>query len=455
MHAKILKHNILQVSKLRKLSHTTQAIDRHFEKNSSPACRSHSEDNCAHGEGNRCEMLSLQSELSTLARLKLSTWNGRLDLAELLLPYHYQHQSSSLRHPSPQHKALMSLSLSGLETLLLSSSTDSACQEFSPQENLSSVIKPVSYTADDIFTQPADVATGCTTVENILCNSQNVAVVTEHQDILRNDQTEVSNEHSDGDDCFLRFEALDLAIEDCPLHISDFDNSEGCVETVSPADTHLVLYSHKQRAKEAKRDPDDSQKGPSLHQLRRVEAYFIETLPLFFKTRMDYRIYHPEMVFENNFWGNNELFRGVNQYATQMMKFRAYTHLKYAHVHMEVMSSACLPEEGIVRVQWRIVGLSQFKALKFWKYTAWSYGKSFREDAEWIDGVSIFHVNKDGLVVKHRMDRMMPDEEQMVRKSPSLAGKLAILLGLSSPKPGLADCTSLFCQRTMLAQKLA
>lgn len=74
--------------------------------------------------------------------------------------------------------------------------------------------------------------------------------------------------------------------------------------------------------------------------------------------------------------------RGINQYATQMMKLRALTHLKYAHVHMEVVSSTCLPDEGVVRIQWRIVGLSQLKALKFWKYTLWSYGKSFREDAE-------------------------------------------------------------------------
>lgn len=73
---------------------------------------------------------------------------------------------------------------------------------------------------------------------------------------------------------------------------------------------------------------------------------------------------------------------GINQYAMQMMKMRALTHLKYAHVHMEVVSSICLPEEGIVRVQWRVVGLSQLKALRFWKYTAWSYSKSFREDAE-------------------------------------------------------------------------
>ena len=66
----------------------------------------------------------------------------------------------------------------------------------------------------------------------------------------------------------------------------------------------------------------------------------------------------------------------------QMIKMRTLTHLKFAHVHMEVVSSVCVAEEGVVRIQWRVVGLSQLKALRFWKYTAWSYSKSFSEDAE-------------------------------------------------------------------------
>lgn len=66
----------------------------------------------------------------------------------------------------------------------------------------------------------------------------------------------------------------------------------------------------------------------------------------------------------------------------QMIKCRAMMHLKYAHVHLEVVSSACLENEGIIRVQWRIVGLSQLKALRFWKYSVWNYSNSFKEDAE-------------------------------------------------------------------------
>ena len=32
LHAKLLKHNLLRVSKLKKLSHTTQAIERNFDR---------------------------------------------------------------------------------------------------------------------------------------------------------------------------------------------------------------------------------------------------------------------------------------------------------------------------------------------------------------------------------------------------------------------------------------
>ena len=42
--------------------------------------------------------------------------------------------------------------------------------------------------------------------------------------------------------------------------------------------------------------------------------------------------------------------------------------------------------------------------------------------------------------------QMTPDEEQMA-KAPTLAVKLAVLLGLGMPKPGLSDCTSLLFHR--------
>lgn len=38
LHSTVFKHNILRVSKLRKLTHTTQVYERRFEKNAHECC---------------------------------------------------------------------------------------------------------------------------------------------------------------------------------------------------------------------------------------------------------------------------------------------------------------------------------------------------------------------------------------------------------------------------------
>ena len=39
-----------------------------------------------------------------------------------------------------------------------------------------------------------------------------------------------------------------------------------------------------------------------------VYAWFLfPQIPTFLKARLDYRVYHPGIVFENNFWGTNEV----------------------------------------------------------------------------------------------------------------------------------------------------
>ncbi|KAK7491688.1 hypothetical protein BaRGS_00017141 [Batillaria attramentaria] len=460
LHAKILKHNILRVSKLRKLSHTTQAIEKNFEKNVSSCHRLDLEENlgCCSLSGNVC----LQPEVSVLGPPKASSsWCTRLDLAELSP---CQQQSVSLGHLPPQHKALMQLSVSGLETLLLSNSTDSVSGVFHPHDCLSSIVKPVSYTADDIFTQPADCSVQCSpalTSGQDVCENHVVTLVIKGDQDLDSDQTVLRTRLCDEGDFMTESDVIvqgNVRCSDIKVQVSECDQEAGSHGNVPPAELHTVLFSTEAGKRSAEREestaPQGSEKGPNMDQLRTVERFFIESLPHLFKSRMDYSIYHPSVVFENNFWGKEEVTVGITQYATQIMKLRALTHLKYAHVHLEVVSSACLLEEGVVRIQWRIVGLSQLKALKFWKYTAWSYGKAFREDAEWIEGISILHVNKDGQVVKHRMDRMTPDEEQLTRKTPSLATRLAVIMGLSTPKTGLTDFSSFLCRRSMLAQKL-
>ncbi|KAL5012085.1 hypothetical protein ScPMuIL_010636 [Solemya velum] len=185
--------------------------------------------------------------------------------------------------------------------------------------------------------------------------------------------------------------------------------------------------------------------GPSRDHLQQVHDFLIETLPRFFKDRLNIQVLHPNVILENNYWGKMKVTQGVNAYAMEMAKIRMMSHFKFAHVHMELLKSTIHPEDGTVKIRWRISGLPQIKTLQFWKFTPWTYRKSLESESQSYDGFSIYYVGKDGLVYKHTLDRMMPDEPLADKKDAGVATKLGLVLGLS-PKPSLTDFQSLLSQ---------
>ncbi|XP_076455274.1 uncharacterized protein LOC143289916 [Babylonia areolata] len=451
LHARLFTHNILRASKLKKWSHTAQAIERNSE-NSTIAC-------CAQTTNATEEEDKLGGDLSPVDSLTQELSSSTLPVC---------HHPAQKEGPPclPFHPATDAMTSEKLKALEKSWTGLLFIQEYLP-----SVVKSVSYTTDDIMACPVDREHHDN--HSIVYENHAVTVLTEGRnatqqlsqaarDVSCRGDTRTGGEtdftvlqrsgfrrHSICDStptCYLP-DSTDCSLLPC--------RGESHIEAVfsSPvSDQGAALCSSgsgsggPQGSVGGQKSAGSGGQGPSLDKLRAVEAHFIDSLPKFFKSRLDYSVYHPHIVFENNFWGENQTTVGINQYAIQLTKLRALTHLKYAHVHMEVISSACLLEEGALRIHWRVVGLSQLKALRFWKYTAWSYKTSFRDDAEWIDGISILYVNKDGQVIKHRLDRMTPSEEQFA-KTPSLAGKLALLFGVTGPKPSLSDFNSLLCRR--------
>ncbi|XP_070183340.1 uncharacterized protein [Littorina saxatilis] len=464
LHAKLLKHNILRVSKLKKLSHTTQAIERNFDRH---AALSVTHTTCVAGDGKEnaaskedAGLWSRSAHVSSLSQLDTPPPTGQqslsLALQELLALPPQTH--ASVGGASYTHSALCRSAWPSLDTLPSDKIQDrekSLTVMLGPPNYLPLVVKQVSYTTDDIIACPVDEDSQ---VDNsVTLYDSDVSLVSElqraHWKSLLMDQSSLSTKDIDPSVAKVaslskvntrHFRRHSVCVSDpagCGLDLTDFDMV--LCDAQSP-------HSRSPLTVQCSAGPQQSAgpggEGPNLDQLRAVEAYFIEIIPSFFKSRMDYQVYHPNIVLENNFWGQNEVAVGIKQYAMQMMKLRALTHLKFAHVHMEVVTSDCVEEEGAVRIEWRIVGISQLKALRFWKYTAWSYNKTFREDAEWIGGVSTLTVDKDGLVTIHRLDRVTPDEGQAAKQM-SLTAKLALLLGLGSPKPSLSDFSSLLCGR--------
>nr|CAG4641031.1 EOG090X09QP [Eulimnadia texana] len=182
--------------------------------------------------------------------------------------------------------------------------------------------------------------------------------------------------------------------------------------------------------------PNSGSRGlPSEEQLQHVFNVLSHTLPRLFLEPLNYKIYAPDIVFENRIRGVRT--EGLYNYVKQVALLRTVGHLKFAYVRFEILKITMHPEEGTIKIRWRINGISGLKVmLNFWRYKLWEWKEMMNKQEAWYDGFSTFHVGSDGLVHLHVADKMMPDEEKIgaEKNTGALAAKLAILLGLL-PRP--------------------
>lgn len=183
---------------------------------------------------------------------------------------------------------------------------------------------------------------------------------------------------------------------------------------------------------------------PNEEQLMKVYYTLSDTMPNLFVKPLDYSIYHPNMVFVNNIRGTTSV--GLFHYVKQVALLRTVGHLKFAYVKLEVMKITAHPEDSSVKMRWRIKGISGLKVFfMFWKYKLWNMKEVFRDQELWYDGFSTFYVGGDGLVQKHVVDKVMPDQDTIIddeEKAP-IAAKIALLIGLL-PRNYLSDVSPYF-----------
>uniref|UniRef100_A0A182W513 Uncharacterized protein n=1 Tax=Anopheles minimus TaxID=112268 RepID=A0A182W513_9DIPT len=167
---------------------------------------------------------------------------------------------------------------------------------------------------------------------------------------------------------------------------------------------------------------------PSEEQLHRVYHVLSQTLPKLFVQPLDYSIYSPNLIFENNIRGTRTV--GLYHYVKQIALLRTVGHLKFAYVTFEILKITKHPEDNTVKVRWRIRGISALKVmLQFWKYKLWKLKEIFDEQEAWYDGFSVLYVGPDGLVAKH----IMPDDDTVkVPPKTIVSPKLALMVGLTA-----------------------
>ncbi|GAB0092245.1 Sulfhydryl oxidase [Sergentomyia squamirostris] len=180
----------------------------------------------------------------------------------------------------------------------------------------------------------------------------------------------------------------------------------------------------------AVKSPTESGSGdsrPNNDDLDRVFNNLRTTLPKLFVQPMDYSVYSPNLIFENNINGKQTV--GLYHYVKQVALLRTVGHLKFAYVKLDVLKITSHPEDYSVRARWRIRGIPALKVMFFfWKYKLWNLKETFENMDSWYDGFSTFYIGPDGLIIKHVVDKIMPDENQDVNKVqefPMVAGRPA------------------------------
>ena len=80
------------------------------------------------------------------------------------------------------------------------------------------------------------------------------------------------------------------------------------------------------------------------------------------------------------------VFRGLFNYSKQISLLRAVGHIKFAYVKFDVLKITAHPEDGTVRVRWRIRGVPNYRALMSFL----SFISSF--NAKQLDGYEIYNI---------------------------------------------------------------
>ncbi|KAF2894001.1 hypothetical protein ILUMI_12171 [Ignelater luminosus] len=189
------------------------------------------------------------------------------------------------------------------------------------------------------------------------------------------------------------------------------------------------------------KDTDVPTDRPSSEKLDHVYRKLADTLPKLFVQSLDYSIYHPNIVLENNIQGKRSV--GLYEYIKQVAFLRTVGHVKFAYVKYEILKITKHPEDFSVKVRWTIRGISGFKVIfMFWKYKLWNFKELFDKSETWYDGFSTYYVDGEGKIYKHIIDKMMPDmdTEPTHTGSPIDTAKLALIVGVI---PRFSDFVSL------------
>lgn len=81
---------------------------------------------------------------------------------------------------------------------------------------------------------------------------------------------------------------------------------------------------------------------------------------------------------------------------------------------MDVLKITKHSEDSSIKIRWRITGITGYRILyKMVQFRVWQPKQMIEKHQKtWIDGFSTLYINNDGLIVRHIVDKVVPDQDK-------------------------------------------
>ncbi|EPY75785.1 alpha-tubulin N-acetyltransferase isoform 2 [Camelus ferus] len=176
----------------------------------------------------------------------------------------------------------------------------------------------------------------------------------------------------------------------------------------------------------ATRDPSMEEHLAVMYERLRQE------LPNLFLHSHDYTLYSSDVEFINEILNIRTKGRTWYILSLTLCRFLAWNY--FAQLRLEVLQLTRHPENWTLQARWRLVGLPiHLLFLRFYK-------RDKEELYRTYDAYSTFYLNSNGLICRHRLDKLMPSHSPPTPVKKLLVGAL-VALGLSEPEPNLQLCS--------------
>ncbi|XP_037685073.1 uncharacterized protein C6orf136 homolog [Choloepus didactylus] len=142
----------------------------------------------------------------------------------------------------------------------------------------------------------------------------------------------------------------------------------------------------------------------------------------------DYTLYPSDVEFITEILNIRTKGRTLYILSLTLCRFLAWNY--FAQLQLEVLQLTRHSENWTLQARWRLVGLPiHMLFLRFYKRDKDELYRTY-------DAYSTFYLNSNGLICRHRLDKLMPSHSPPTPVKKLLVGAL-VALGLSEPKPNL------------------